>query len=173
MKFTLLASSLIMGLSFNTFAADAKMLSVKESVEINAPAAKVWEKVQNFNDLGAWHPAVAKTEISSGTNNQVGAVRQLTLQDGGKINEKLLNYNAKAMSFKYSIIDGVLPVSNYVSTVTVKANGADKTTVVWSGNFKRKDLSSNPAEGQDDAAATTTMTSVYRGGLDNLKNISE
>lgn len=173
MKLTLVASSLLLGLSINAFAADAKLLNVKESVEINAPAAKVWEKVQNFNDLGAWHPAVAKTEISSGTNNKVGAVRQLTLQDGGKINEKLLDYNAKAMTFKYAIIDGVLPVSNYVSTVTVKANGADKTTVVWNGNFKRKDLSNSPAKDQDDAAATTTITSVYRGGLDNLKKISE
>ena len=173
MKLSLLVSSLILGVSFNAFAADAKTLTVKESVEINAPAAKVWEKIQNFNDLGAWHPAVAKTEITSGANNKKGAVRQLTLQDGGKINEKLLAHNAKKMSFKYSIIDGVLPVSNYVSSVTVKEESANKTTVVWNGDFKRKDLSSNPAKDQDDEAATKTITSVYRGGLDNLKKISE
>ncbi len=173
MKLSLLASSLILGLSFNVFAADAKMLSVKESIEINAPADKVWGKVQNFNDLGAWHPAVAKTEITSGTNNKKGAMRQLTLQDGGKINEKLLAYHAKKMSYKYAITDSVLPVTHYVSTITVKADGDNKTTVVWNGDFKRKDLNSNPAKDQDDETAVKTITGVYKGGLDNLKKISE
>lgn len=173
MKLSLLVSALILGISANAFAAGAKTLKVKESVEINAPAAKVWETVQNFNDLGAWHPAVAKTEITAGTNNKVGAERQLTLQDGGTINEKLLAFNAKKMTFKYSIIDSVLPVSHYVSSVTVKANGANKTTVVWNGDFKRKDLSSTPAKDQDDETAVKAITGVYRGGLDNLKKMSE
>jgi mxaD protein len=57
--------------------------------------------------------------------------------------------------------------------VSVKAQGKDKTLVVWNGTFKRKDTSATPAAGQDDEAAVKTMTSVYRGGLDNLKKISE
>ena len=32
---------------------------VTETVEINAPAAKVWEVIGNFQDLN-WHPAVEK-----------------------------------------------------------------------------------------------------------------
>lgn len=64
-------------------------LQVVEKVAINAPASKVWEKVNNFGDLGAWHPAVAKTEIVDGKNNEKGAVRLLTLQDGGTIKETL------------------------------------------------------------------------------------
>ena len=47
----------------------AANLAVEEKVTINAPAEKVWAKVANFGDLGAFHPAVAKTEIKSGTNN--------------------------------------------------------------------------------------------------------
>ena len=79
----------------------------------------------------------------------------------------------KKQTFKYSIIKGVLPVTSYASTVTVKAQGKDKTLVVWQGSFKRKDLATMPATGQDDETAVKTMTSVYRGGLDNLKKISE
>jgi len=172
MKSSLIATSLLLGISLTAFADQAKELTVKEEVMINAPASKVWEKVSNFGDLGAWHPAVKKTEILSGTNNKKGAVRLLTLQDGGTIKEELENYNPKSMSFKYQILEGVLPVSNYVSTVTVMAHG-DKTHVTWKGNFKRKDLSDSPATGSDDEAATKTMTSVYRGGLDNLKKITE
>ena len=166
MKHSLLLASLLLASSFNVFAEEAKALSAHEEVTVNAPAAKVWTKVSNFNDLGAWHPAVKSTEIVSGTNNKVGAVRLLTLQDGGTIKEKLLAYNAKGKTFKYSILEGVLPVSDYVSSVTVKADGKDKSVVVWEGHFKHK-------EGSDNATAVKTMTSVYRGGLDNLKKISE
>lgn len=173
MKYNLLLASLLVSTAFNASADEAKSLSAHEEVTINAPAAKVWTTVSNFNDLGAWHPAIKKTEIVSGENNKVGAERLLTLQDGGTIKEKLLAYNAKNHSFKYSIIEGVLPVSSYVSTVSVKAQGKDKTLVVWTGTFKRKDTAATPAAGQDDEAAVKTMTSVYRGGLDNLKKISE
>jgi mxaD protein len=173
MKSTLLISALLLSASLNVFADNAKTLTVKEEVAINASAAKVWEKVSNFNDLGAWHPAVKTTEIVAGENNKVGAERLLTLQDGGTIKEKLLAYNAKAKTFKYSIMEGVLPVSDYVSTVTVKATGKNTSKVIWKGNFKRKDVSATPAEGQDDATAVKVVTSVYQGGLENLKKISE
>lgn len=160
-------------LSTSVAAQAASMLKVEQTVVVNASADKVWDKISHFGDLGAWHPAVAKTEITSGSEDKVGAVRVLTLQDGGKITEKLHAIDAKKMMFKYSIVEGVLPVSHYVSVVSVKATGADKSVVTWSGNFKRKDTSATPAKGLDDEAATTTITSVYRGGLDNLKKILE
>ncbi len=150
----------------------APSLHTEEKVMINASADKVWAKINNFGDLGAWHPAVAKTEIIEGTNNQVGAVRLLTLQDGGKITEKLTAYDAAAYTYSYTIIEGVLPVSGYASTIQVIPSGSG-SEVVWAGNFKRKDRSANPTKGQDDEAATTTISAVYRGGLDNLKKITE
>lgn len=173
MKLTLLLATILAGTTFNAIADSVKTLKVKEEVTINATSAKVWERVSNFNDLGAWHPAVKTTEIIAGENNKVGAERLLTLQDGGTIKERLLAYNANAKTFSYSIIEGVLPVSNYESKVTVKPMGKDKSVVVWEGSFKRKDLSEKPEEGQDDATAVKVITSVYRGGLDNLKKISE
>lgn len=173
MKYSLLITSLLMSASFNSFAEEIKSLSAHEEVTINASAERVWAKVSNFNDLGAWHPAVKTTEIVKGENNKVGAERLLTLQDGGTIKENLLGYNSKSKTFKYAIIEGVLPVTSYVSSVTVKAAGKDKSLVVWEGTFKRKDTSATPAEGQDDATAVKVITSVYRDGLDNLKKISE
>ncbi len=150
----------------------AGRLSVMEKVAINAPANQVWAKVNNFGDLGAWHPAVAKTEILAGTNNQAGAVRLLTLQDGGEIKETLTAYDEPNMAYSYVINEGVLPVSGYASTIQVlpTSSGAE---VVWKSNFRRMDESANPKEGQDDATATKTIHAVYRGGLDNLKKIME
>ncbi len=154
-------------------ASAASNLSAEEKVTINAPAAKVWAKVGNYGDLGAFHPAVAKTEIKSGTNNTKGAVRLLTLGDGGTVNETLTSYDAAAMSYAYVINEGVLPVSSYSAKIMVKPISANVTEVVWSADFKRKDLSATPAKGQDDEAATGTIHAVFKGGLDNLKKITE
>jgi mxaD protein len=172
MKNMLLALS-VLAFSLPVLADGAKKLHAEESVSIAAPAEAVWSKVNNFGDLGAWHPAVKTTQITAGENNKKGAIRLLTLQDGGTVQEKLLGYSANKKSFQYAIIEGVLPVSSYTSTVTVKADTPTSSTVVWSGNFKRKDTSATPAAGQDDDTAVKTITSVYRGGLDNLKKISE
>ena len=45
--------------------------------------------------------------------------------------------------------------------------------MTWESSFKRKDLSKTPAKGQTDEDATGTINGVYKGGLDNLKKISE
>ena len=162
----------LLAVSFSAVAAAPK-LSVAEKIEINAPAAAVWAKVENFGDLGAFHPAVKTTEITSGTNNKVGAKRLLTLQDGGTVNETLTKYSAKKTMYGYKITESVLPVSHYSAVIKVKAIGKDKTLVTWNANFKRKDLADAPAAGQDDKAATDTITAVFKGGLENLKKITE
>lgn len=173
MKSHLIAGLVIASLSSGLAYAGAPLLKANESVEINASVADVWSKMSNFGDLGAWHPAVKTTEIVEGTNNKKGAVRLLTLQDGGTIKEQLEAYSAKKHSYSYKILEGVLPVSSYHSTIKVTPVAEGKTKVVWIGNFKRKDTSATPAQGQGDEDAVKTISGVYRGGLDNLKKLSE
>lgn len=150
----------------SALAADDASLYVIKSVSVNAPAAKTWEKIAKFADLGAWHPAVAKTEIVKGADYKKGAMRILTLQDGGKIHETLTAYSAKDKSMSYIITDGVLPVTAYASNLHVYANGANQSVVVWESTFKPK----APA---DEKTASDTINSVYDGGLNNLKKILE
>ncbi len=173
MKHAIVASLMLAGLIPLAAQAAAPNLTVKESIEINAKADDVWAKASNFGDMGAWHPAVKSTEIVKGTNNKKGAVRVLTLQDNGTIKEELEAYKPAKKSFSYKIIEGVLPVSHYHSTFVVQPTADGKSKVTWSGTFKRKDTSDTPAQGQGDADATNTMTAVYKGGLENLKKISE
>ena len=77
------------------------------------------------------------------------------------------------MTYSYVINEGVLPLSDYASTIEVKKISDVATEVTWKGDFKRKDTSAAPAKGQDDETATNTAHAVYRGGLDNLKKIAE
>jgi len=166
---TIAGALLAAGASF-AFAA-APVLSVTKTTTVNAPVAKVWDAVKNFDGLNTWHPAVATDKIVEGTNNQIGAVRLLTLKDGGTIKEKLLGYDPAHHSFKYAILEGVLPVSDYTSTVSVKAAADGKSVVTWSGQFKRKDVGDHPAANADDKTATDTMGAVYQAGLDNLGKV--
>ena len=167
------ASLLALVFSVNVSAGPAKTLVVEEKIELNAPADKVWALVGNFGDLAAWHPALSKSETSSGTNNKPGAVRDLTLKGGGKIAEKLHAYSAKNMSYKYGIIEGPVPFSHYVSIISVKSAGAGKSIVIWKGTFKRQDTGDTPAAGQDDETAVKAVTGAYKGTLENLKKIVE
>jgi mxaD protein len=153
--------------------ADAPVLKVSKSVTINASADKVWAKAKDFSGLNTWHPAVESDKIIEGTDNKPGAVRLLTLKGGGTIKEKLLTHNDLGHTFKYSILEGVLPVSNYTSTFTVAAEGKNKAKVTWSGSFQRKNTGPSPGEKENDKTATDTMSGVYQSGLDNLKKIVE
>lgn len=147
-------------------AAEQSPLYVIKSVNVNASADAVWEKIAKFGDLGAWHPAVAKTEITNGSDGKVGAKRLLTLQDGGQIKETLTAYNQKNKTMSYVITDGVLPVSQYASSLHVYPNGEGKAVVVWESSF-------NPKAPNDERVASDTINAVYDAGLNNLKKIVE
>jgi mxaD protein len=166
-----LASALSIG-SGHVYAA-APWLHVSQTVHIQAPASKVWDAAKNFDQLNTWLPPVAKDEIVGGQNNTVGAVRLLTLKDGGTVKEKLLGYTPASRMFRYQIVESVLPVSHYTSVFTVKSAGKGKSTVTWSGRFKRKNEGSSPGDNENDKAATDTITGVYQAGLSTLKKMLE
>lgn len=153
--------------------AAAPWLHVTQTVQIQAPAGKVWDAAKNFDQLNTWLPPVAKDEIVEGQNNTVGAVRLLTLKDGGTVKEKLLAYTPSARTFRYQIVESVLPVSHYTSVFTVKSAGHGKSTVTWSGRFKRKNEGASPGDNENDKAATDTITGVYQAGLSTLKKTLE
>ncbi|AGK57662.1 polyketide cyclase/dehydrase [Hyphomicrobium denitrificans 1NES1] len=149
---------------------------VTESVEINAPADKVWAVVGNFQDL-SWVPAVAKTEgtgdnkPASGSNND-GAKRTITLKSGGVIEEMLDEYDAKEMTYSYEItkVDvKVLPVNDYSSHITVTANGADKSTLEWKGAFYRGFMNNDPPPELNDEASKKAVTDLYKSTLEAVK----
>jgi mxaD protein len=153
--------------------AAAPVLHASDTVTIDASAYKVWHTAKNFNALNTWHPGVASDVIVEGTNNTVGAVRVLTLKGGGMVKERLLAIDDKGHSFKYAIVESVLPFSDYTSTFVVKSLGKGKSSVTWSGRFKRKNTGDNPGENENDKAAVGAANSIYSSGLDSLKKIVE
>ncbi len=141
---------------------------VVETVEINAPADKVWEVVGNFQDMG-WHPAFIKTEGTGG--NDVGATRTLTLEGGGQIFEKLTKYNAEGKTLAYEITEvdvKVVPVTNYAASITVTPKG-DTSAVEWKSAFYRGYVNNDPPPELSDEAAVKAIEGVFQTGLAALK----
>lgn len=141
---------------------------VVETVEINAPADKVWEVVGNFQDM-SWHPAFVKTEGKDG--NAVGATRVLTLEGGGQIFEKLTKYNAEGKTLSYEITEvdvKLVPVTNYSASITVTPEG-DKSKVEWKSAFYRGFVNNDPPPELSDEAAVKAITGVFQSGLAALK----
>jgi mxaD protein len=166
------AALLLSAIPMVASAAIDETIRLKESVEINAPADKVWKIVGNYGDM-SWHPAIGKTEVTKGKAGEVGATRTLTFKDGGGVKEVLTGYEADRMLMKYEITEGTLPVRDYGANIRVESAGDGKSVVTWRAMFKRKDPASPGAAGQDDAAAKEAVTGVLKSGLANLKKVAE
>lgn len=168
----LLAAAAALSMTLLPVAADAHgptRKKVTETVEINAPAEKVWAAIGNFKDM-RWHPAVTANAGQGG--NAVDATRKLTLQGGGTIDEVLYKFEPEEKSYSYRIAEvdvKVLPVTNYSSTITVTAIDATHSKVEWRGAFYRGYPNNDPPPELSDEAAIAAVTGVYRGGLDALK----
>ncbi|MBW7968676.1 SRPBCC family protein [Bradyrhizobium sp. BR 10289] len=143
---------------------------VRESIEINAPPAKVWAAIGNFQDMN-WLPQVARTVGEKG--NEIGATRKLTLAGGATIDEELYKFDADAMSYSYRITNvdvKVLPVTNYSSTLTVTPGADGKgATLEWAGAFYRGFPNNDPPPELNDEAAKTAVSGLYKTGLEALK----
>ena len=143
---------------------------VRESIEINAPPAKVWAAIGNFQDMG-WLPPVSKTEGAKG--NEIEATRRLTLADGATVDEELYKFDAEKMSYSYRItaVDvKVLPVTNYSSTLTVTPSADGKgSSLEWAGAFYRGFPNNDPPPELSDEAAVKAVSGLYRAGLEALK----
>ncbi len=168
---TMLALAALSLAAAPAFAHGPTRQKVVETVTINAPAARVWSLIGNFDALKNWHPAVAESPADKG--NEEGSVRQVKLKDGGALTESLESYDAAKMKYSYRAKDGgALPVTNYTSTISVRDEGG-KAVIEWRGAFYRGYPNNDPPPDKNDEAAVRAVTAVYQAGLANLKTIAE
>ena len=158
-------------------AADAKKPAqqrVEESIVIDAPAAKVWAVVGDFNGLPKWIPPVEASSATKG--NKVGSVRTLSIAGGEKLHEVLEGYDKKSMRVRYRFRESnlkVLPVNRYRSTMKVTAQGANASKVTWNSTFVRGDMGNEPTAEMNDEAAVKAVTGLYKVSLEKLKKVAE
>ena len=153
-----IAGPTVLLLATGLLAPPGHTLEVRQTVEVAAPPEEVWHLISEFCAIAEWHPAIGDCARSE----QDGALmRTLTTTDGGVLVERRVQYSDEGMSYTYEIVEGPLPVADYVSTLAVMA-GANGSLITWSGEFA--------ADGAEDDQAVEVISGIYRTGLAALKN---
>ncbi|MEL6126156.1 MAG: SRPBCC family protein [Pseudomonadota bacterium] len=140
------------------------MARVYVSSVVPAPAAKVWDRVRDFNGLPKWHPRVRDSRIEDALpSDKVGCVRNFNLQNGDNLREQLLGLSDYDMFCTYSILESPMPLTDYVATLRLTpVTEGDRTFIEWSAEF-----SCDPAD--EDDLVGGIGTNVFQGGFDALK----
>ncbi len=173
MKRLLVALLSLSLLPLAALAENRSLLVVAETIDIAAPPAKIWNLVKPFDSVKQWHPMFSGSEIVSGRDGQVGAIRLLTIKDGPSFTEELLAVNEKSMAFTYSVVESPLPIDRYMSTMIVKPDGRGGSVVTWIGQFSRKNPRANPPDAENDAAVVALISGAYQTGLQTIKKMVE
>jgi hypothetical protein len=140
------------------------MARVYISSVINAPAARVWERVRDFNGMPRWHPAIRESRIENGEPaDKVGCVRDFYLQNGDRLRERLLGLSDYDMFCTYSILESPMPLQNYVATLRLTpVTDGDRTFAEWSAEFD--------CEPEVEADLVSGIGgNVFQGGFESLK----
>jgi NADPH:quinone reductase len=113
------------------------MVAVLRSAVIDAPVEAVWAVLRDFNGHDRWHSAVATSRLEDGTEgDQVGAVRDFRLTDGGRIREQLLMHSDRDRAFRYCILEAPVPLHGYVAEMRLRrVTDADTCFVEWQASF--------------------------------------
>ena len=137
---------------------------VVRSTVIDAPIARVWAVLRDFNSHDRWHDVVAESRIEgSERSDQVGCVRSFSLKDGNRIREQLLTLSDSEHRSTYCIVEATVPLQRYVATVSLKpVTDGDRTFWHWESTF------STPP-GQERELAQMVARDVYEAGFENLR----
>jgi Polyketide cyclase / dehydrase and lipid transport len=130
---------------------------------VPASADAVWSLVRDFNSLADWHPAITASELTSGSGAEVGAVRKLTLGDGGIVVERLLVLDDADRRFTYEFVENPFGARRYVATLRVApVTATGEAFVEWWAEYD--------AEGGDEERLTDFFAStVYGTGIGALR----
>ena len=137
---------------------------VVRSAIIDAPIARVWEVLRDFNSHDQWHDVVDTSRIEGHErSDQVGCVRSFTLKDGNRIREQLLTLSDRDFKSTYCIVEATVPLQRYVATVTLKpVTDGNRTFWHWESSFATP-------PGMERELREMVATGVYEAGFENLR----
>jgi Polyketide cyclase / dehydrase and lipid transport len=132
------------------------MATTSASIDLSAPADRVWRLIGGFGSLPDWLPFIPESELAEG-----GRVRKLTSEGGDAIVERLEAFDEGERFYTYSFVHSPFPVTGYRSTLAVR-EAPPGCRVDWWGSF-------TPVGGTTDDEAIALFHGIYTNGLDALK----
>ncbi|MFI8910289.1 SRPBCC family protein [Streptomyces sp. NPDC053513] len=114
--------------------------TLERSAVVPAAPDAVWAVVGDFGALADWHPHVPPSTLEDGGDPAVpGTVRVFAVDGETVARERLLDRDATARSYRYTLLDPVmLPVHDYVATLAVRPH-PEGAEVRWSAAYRGTD----------------------------------
>ncbi len=140
--------------------------TVKKSIIIKASKQKVWRKISNIVGLPSWLIDVKKTVYLSRKKRGVGAIREITFNDGNTIEEHVVAWQ-NGEYFTYVATDG-LPLRAYVATISIKPKSRNSVQLTWQSYLNSKKMTE-----KEFLEFLVFMGTFYEVSLANLKNSLE
>ena len=140
--------------------------TVKKSIIINVSGQKVWRKISNIVGLPTWLVDVKKTEYLSKKKRGVGAIREITFNDGNTIEEHVVAWK-NGESFTYIATEG-LPLRAYVATISIKPKTKNSVLLTWQSYINSQKMTE-----KEFLEFLVFMGTFYETSLGNLKSILE
>ena len=130
------------------------MAEVKVEGELGASVDEVWKVVGDFVGMVQALGAPVESE-----GEGIGQTRTISMGPQ-PIVERLEERDEAAKKVVYSIVEGPLPVADYVSTMQLSPAGDARSKLTWSSTFE-------PVG--DEAMAKQIVTGIYDGGIKALQ----
>ena len=140
--------------------------TVKKIIVIKAPKQKVWRKISDIVGLPSWLIDVKKTVYLSKIKRGVGAIREITFNDGNTIEEHIVAWQ-NGEYFTYIATEG-LPLRAYVATISIKPKSKNSIQLTWQSYLNSKKMTEN-----EFLEFLVFMGTFYETSLENLKNSLE
>lgn len=108
------------------------MIHVFVSVQMEAPASRVYDVVRDAYRMDTWHPGIPRCE-------REGDVRILTLGDGVVLHERMDLVDDAARTHRYTIVKTPIPLLDYHAQLSIRALSPARCVAEWSATFRAPD----------------------------------
>ena len=136
---------------------------VKKSILINASRDKVWRKISNIVGLPEWVLDIKKTVYRSKIKRGVGAIRNISFQDGSEVEEHVVAWENKKY-FSYLAVSG-LPLRVYHATISLEPQTSKSTLLIWQSYLNSKKMTKKEFD-----EFVSFLGDFYQESLKNLKS---
>ena len=108
------------------------MIHVLVSVQMEAPATRVYDVIRDAYRMDTWHPGIPRCV-------REGSVRILTLADGVVLRERMDLVDDVARIHRYTIVDTPGPLLDYHAQLCVRELSPQRCVAEWSATWHAPD----------------------------------
>jgi hypothetical protein len=113
------------------------VITTERSIDIEAPADRVWAVLGRFMHIDDFHPRVSKVDVLSDATAGVGARRRCHFQDGTSVVEKVIDWQ-DGRAYRAELSEFSLPLKKAVVTLSVEPVDAGRSHAKMSMDFEVK-----------------------------------